>query len=92
MKIALLHGFLGDPHVWDRTIEAWSRPGDEFIVPTLPGHGPRESVWSTWDGNLAVVAQAVSKADVVVGYSLGGRIALGLAGARALARPIRGRL
>lgn len=78
MKIALLHGFLGDPAIWDATIAAWPRDGDEFIRPTLPGHGKRESVWGTWDGNLAVVASAIGEADIVVGYSLGGRVALGL--------------
>lgn len=88
MRIALLHGFLGDPQIWDETIAAWPREGDDFVRPALPGHGGRESVWGTWDGNLAVVASAIGNADIVVGYSLGGRLALGLVATGRVTRAI----
>lgn len=69
-RIAYLHGFLGDPTVWDGI----APPGS--IVPALPGHGA--PVAPTWDDNLAVVAAAIGPCDAIIGYSLGARVALGL--------------
>jgi 2-succinyl-6-hydroxy-2,4-cyclohexadiene-1-carboxylate synthase len=69
--IALLHGFAGDPSVW-----ADVRVPDARAI-TLPGHGDLP-VQRGWDANLAAVATQLDGADVVVGYSLGARVALGL--------------
>lgn len=68
LRIAYLHGFLGDPSVW-RGIG-----GEAFA---LPGHGGGP-VRATWDDNLAAVAAAIGPREVVVGYSLGARVAAGL--------------
>ncbi len=84
MRIALLHGFAGDPAVWDDTVAAWDR--DVLAVP-LPGHGAR-AVEPTWDANLASVATAVAGCDLVIGYSLGARVALGLVARGRAARAI----
>lgn len=73
MRVAYLHGFLGDPAVWDGI-----RDGGAALP--LPGHGGGP-VRATWDANLAAVADAITRGggcDVVVGYSLGARVALGL--------------
>src|SRR5687768_5364948 len=73
MRIALLHGFAGDPRVWDDVIAA----GVAGRPIALPGHGGGE-VRASWDANLDAVASLIGAADVVVAYSLGARVALGL--------------
>ena len=72
MTRAFLHGFAGDPSVW----AGIARPaaGDACIA--LPGHG--RELAPTWDANLDAIAAAIAGHDVVIGYSLGARIALGL--------------
>jgi 2-succinyl-6-hydroxy-2,4-cyclohexadiene-1-carboxylate synthase len=85
MRIALLHGFAGDPRAWDAMIAAWPRP-DTFAAIALPGHGP--PVRATWDANLAAVATAIGEVDLVIGYSLGARVALGLVATGRSARAI----
>jgi 2-succinyl-6-hydroxy-2,4-cyclohexadiene-1-carboxylate synthase len=47
------------------------------IAVGLPGHGGGP-VLPTWEDNLNAVAGAIAGSDVVVGYSLGARVALGL--------------
>src|SRR5437899_7474795 len=76
MRCALLHGFAGTPAAWDDVIDAWQLPSPPLAI-ALPGHGGGP-VLPTWDDNLAVVARAIAGCDVVVGYSLGARVALGL--------------
>ena len=71
MRAAYLHGFLGSPAVWDGI----ARDTDRRIA--LPGHGGGP-VRPTWEANLLSVAKAVAGTEVVVGYSLGARVALGL--------------
>ncbi len=71
MIASYLHGFLGTPAVWDGI----ARDTDRRVA--LPGHGGGP-VAATWMENLQVVAKAVAGTHVVVGYSLGARVALGL--------------
>jgi pimeloyl-ACP methyl ester carboxylesterase len=71
-RIAYVHGFAGSPEVWD---DVAATCGDGVRV-TLPGHGG--PVLPTWNDNLAAIGDAVGGVDVVVGYSLGARVALGL--------------
>lgn len=80
VRVAFLHGFAGDPAAWDATLAelAVRAPGLEARAVALPGHGGGP-VPATWDGSLAAVAGAIGGAiDLVVGYSLGARVALGL--------------
>jgi 2-succinyl-6-hydroxy-2,4-cyclohexadiene-1-carboxylate synthase len=72
VRLAYLHGFLGDPAAWDAV--ATDEPK---VMCTLPGHGDGP-VRATWNDNLAAVARSVGACDAVVGYSLGARIATGL--------------
>ena len=72
--IALLHGFAGDPSVWDEVLVAW---GVDARAIALPGHGAGP-VRPTWAENLDAVAAETAGCEVVVGYSLGARVALGL--------------
>jgi 2-succinyl-6-hydroxy-2,4-cyclohexadiene-1-carboxylate synthase len=66
-----LHGFLGSPAVWDGIAEGGVRIA-------LPGHHGGPPVRRTWDDNIEEVAHALGSVDLVVGYSLGARVALGL--------------
>jgi len=76
MRCALLHGFAGDPAAWGEVIDAWVLDEHPLAV-ALPGHGDGP-VLDSWEQNLDVVARAIKGCDVVIGYSLGARVALGL--------------
>lgn len=65
MRVTLLHGFAGTPDAWADVPFA----GD--AVP-LPGHGA--PMHDTWDACIASMGQH----ELVVGYSLGARVALGM--------------
>ncbi|MBK8994820.1 MAG: alpha/beta fold hydrolase [Myxococcales bacterium] len=75
----LLHGFLGAPESWERVRGSLRYPGP-VRSPPLFGHGlpPREVPPDFWDAVDALAAEILEPA-FVVGYSLGGRLALGLA-------------
>ena len=76
MHCALIHGFAGDPAAWGEVIDAWLLP-DAPLAVALPGHGAGP-VLDTWEQNLDEIAHAIHGCEVVVGYSLGARVALGL--------------
>jgi len=69
-RIAYVHGFAGTPEVWNDIADP------DGVRVTLPGHGT--PVLPTWEDNLAAIGDSVRGIDVVVGYSLGARVALGL--------------
>ncbi len=76
----LLHGFLGAPAAWDE-LRAHA-PARDDITPWMPGHGP--SPWTPGGDFCAVVdafaARVLPDAPcLLVGYSLGARVALSLA-------------
>jgi 2-succinyl-6-hydroxy-2,4-cyclohexadiene-1-carboxylate synthase len=54
----------------------------------LPGHRGGGEVADDWAGNLAAIAARIGRREVVVGYSLGARVALGLVAAGHAARAI----
>lgn len=85
MRVAYLHGFAGDPAAWDATLAALPRHDARAIA--LPGHGGGP-VLATWDACLAAIAGAVGEVELVVGYSLGARIALGLVAGGRIPRAI----
>jgi 2-succinyl-6-hydroxy-2,4-cyclohexadiene-1-carboxylate synthase len=80
--IVLLHGFTGSPESWASVAPALDP--DRLLVPTLVGHdgspGP-ESVRS-FDDELDRVAHVIRASGLdrphVVGYSMGGRVTIGL--------------
>ena len=79
--VVLLHGYAGRPSAWRRVIDAWPAPAPRFETITLPGHGPDAlPLGPDFRSAVAEVAKRLPAAPVhLVGYSLGGRIALGLA-------------
>ena len=88
--LVLLHGFTGTHRTWDELSEALAE--EHFlIVPDLPGHG-KSGVSNSKEGmGVRATAEAVAellrteaggRKAAVLGYSLGGRVALDLACAR----------
>jgi 2-succinyl-6-hydroxy-2,4-cyclohexadiene-1-carboxylate synthase len=102
MISALIHGFAGTPAAWDEVIAAWQHDSTPIAI-ALPGHGGG-AVRDTWQANLDAIAiespgSAGARsnanrfgdpinADLVVGYSLGARVALGLVASGRIARAI----
>jgi 2-succinyl-6-hydroxy-2,4-cyclohexadiene-1-carboxylate synthase len=74
MRAVLLHGFAGDPASWNDVRLSI----DQAEPIALPGHPGGGAVERDWASNLAAIAGRIGRCDVVVGYSLGARVALGL--------------
>lgn len=73
MSFVFLHGFAGTP----RTFDAWcARFGG--IAPAILGHGATSSA-TTFDDEVDRLATLAPARATWVGYSLGGRLALGVA-------------
>ncbi|QED28096.1 2-succinyl-5-enolpyruvyl-6-hydroxy-3-cyclohexene-1-carboxylic-acid synthase [Microvenator marinus] len=74
--ITALHGFSGTRADW-RVIEPYLGPIEAL---NLPGHEGKSGV-ETWDQAIEDLAQELRSQDrpVLIGYSMGGRLALGLA-------------
>ncbi len=79
MTRALLHGFLGDPCVWDGITTGRAI--------ALPGHHDAP-IAPTWAENLEAIAREVRGCEVAIGYSLGARVALGLLAIDAVPRVV----
>jgi 2-succinyl-6-hydroxy-2,4-cyclohexadiene-1-carboxylate synthase len=81
-SLALLHGFLGHPQTWQRTL-AGSRKTWDLAHAVLPGHGPQPwlAAQPTWDIAIDALAEALpfDKPVWILGYSMGARVGLGLA-------------
>lgn len=80
MTTVLLHGFAQDSSAWQEVLEAW-QPQEPVLSLDLPGHASAGAVRPGWRANLEAVAERAGSAlahGVVVGYSLGARVALGL--------------
>jgi 2-succinyl-6-hydroxy-2,4-cyclohexadiene-1-carboxylate synthase len=84
--LLLLHGFTGTAATWSAQLPAWQRSFRTIAV-DLVGHGRSESPTSQdhygFEQQAADLATLLANADAlpanVVGYSMGARIALGLA-------------
>ncbi len=87
----LIHGFLGSPSDWDRFLDDWRARGHEprrFVAVDLSLCRSERALEGEAQGTLAgvaesVVAQVRERAEPnetfdVVGYSLGGRVALAM--------------
>jgi len=84
--LLLLHGFTGDLHTWDPFVPAWSQKF-RVIAVDLPGHGrtgaprdPERYRLERCAADLVRLLDELGADDVrVLGYSMGGRVALHLA-------------
>lgn len=86
-KALLIHGFPGTPWEMRGIAELLEELGYESHAPLLPGFGPQiaslgERDWHDWEQAASDALATVSKGakrTVVVGYSMGGALALRLA-------------
>jgi 2-succinyl-6-hydroxy-2,4-cyclohexadiene-1-carboxylate synthase len=80
--LVLLHGFTGAPASWQPVLDALPGPLPAVAM-ALPGHHPSSPVQPGFEANVDAMAGALAAARLdgchLVGYSLGGRAALGLA-------------
>lgn len=85
--VICLHGFLGSPASWVRVAAALRGLGATVEAPWLPGHGPEphhtdarsfDEVVDRLAGDL-LGERTSGRRVILIGYSLGGRIALALA-------------
>ncbi|NUP04619.1 MAG: alpha/beta fold hydrolase [Polyangiaceae bacterium] len=82
-RIVLLHGMLGSPAGFDALIAEMTAAGvrAEYLPRVLPGHGAER--WgmelTSFDAVADAIAEDVPRGATVIGYSLGGRLALSIA-------------
>lgn len=83
--LVLLHGFTGSSGAWgDGVVDGLASSGSPPVLVDLPGHGQRAGVLAPWRFTVEAVAadvlrQAVNGPVDLVGYSMGGRLALDFA-------------
>ncbi|MFV0337853.1 MAG: alpha/beta fold hydrolase [Chthoniobacterales bacterium] len=80
-RLLLVHGFMGSPRDWEDFVKFYPR-GSRIDAVILPGHGSRpEAVcdFGSTAEELARVIQKETPAATLIGYSLGGRLALAAA-------------
>ena len=71
--LLFLHGFLGQKEDWDPLLSFLPRTLNTHAL-DLPGHGDAPIV----EDIILAIKEQVKQADIIVGYSAGGRIALEL--------------
>lgn len=85
--LVLLHGFTGTHSTWERLAESLARK-NYVIMPDLPGHGMTGVPGSQAQMGVSRTADAIAEVmriecgkrkSALLGYSLGGRVALSLA-------------
>ena len=80
-RLVFLHGFLGTGDDW-RTLADQLHAGWRIDLVDLPGHGKStglDAAAYTWAGCLDRLAALAEGATALAGYSMGGRLALGVA-------------
>jgi 2-succinyl-6-hydroxy-2,4-cyclohexadiene-1-carboxylate synthase len=80
LPTVFFHGFLGAPAAWDEVVR-FLEPAGEVLVPPLPCHGPQPWVPSctTFDEMVDAFVLRLPARAHLVGYSMGARVALGIA-------------
>lgn len=82
--VVFVHGMLGAPSSFD-AVRSLLPSNVEVFTPWVAGHGPdRAPLPRDFDGAVDALASRVPAGCVVVGYSLGGRLALALSTKRRL--------
>jgi 2-succinyl-6-hydroxy-2,4-cyclohexadiene-1-carboxylate synthase len=85
--VILLHGFAGTAATWDDVLAAWPGGAPAARALALPGHGTPPP--ASWDDALDRLAAAIGDpGELLIGYSLGARLALGLLARDAIAAAI----
>ncbi len=76
MDVCLLHGFAQPPSSWAEVQAVLG--GSRAVARPTPGHDPSLPIRGGWDQAIADLAATLPADAVVVGYSFGARLALGL--------------
>jgi 2-succinyl-6-hydroxy-2,4-cyclohexadiene-1-carboxylate synthase len=76
--LVLLHGFTQTRQSWRRTVQAL-QGRYRALVPDLPGHGQAAFRTASFDATTAYIRALAPDRFTLVGYSMGGRIALSAA-------------
>ena len=82
-RILLLHGVMSSVGTWHRIGAELASRGWDCLAVDLPGHGSAPRVRGSLDLDTLVgdvLTQLAAPADIVIGHSLGGIVALALAG------------
>lgn len=83
MTLCLLHGFASSPSAWDAVCDSLVEP---VMRPAIAGHGrPPPDVPRSFDAEVERLAAQIHEPVHLAGYSMGARLALGVA----LSRPDR---
>lgn len=85
--VLMLHGFMGSGADWVPVVKAAGTRGRRYLCPDLPGHGAVPHLLEGADANIKEVAASLVAGlearrmghCALVGYSMGGRLALYLA-------------
>lgn len=86
MQVHFVHGFAQPPTAWADVLAAL--PHERGAIARLcpaPGHDPAVPVGEDWDDALDALAARIPRGALVVGYSFGARLALGLLARDAIA-------
>lgn len=80
-SVVFLHGFSGTRHAWEETIAALPPERYTPLALDLPGHGDQVDAPRpiSFDSCVASVLERSSDRFALVGYSMGGRVALHVA-------------
>jgi 2-succinyl-6-hydroxy-2,4-cyclohexadiene-1-carboxylate synthase len=99
--LVFIHGFANTSSQWSSTLTMLPPAlAHRATWVALPGHVDGPKADTTWDGNLAIIREQVARLaqancvrmsdTVLVGYSLGARVALGLLAQDSMEEPIAG--
>ncbi|MFV0416573.1 MAG: alpha/beta fold hydrolase [Chthoniobacterales bacterium] len=80
-RLLLVHGFMGSPYDWDAFVKACPA-GSRIDAVVLPGHGSQPEAVGHFESAADALADFFSKKsppETLIGYSLGGRLALAAA-------------
>ena len=69
LRTAFIHGFLGQPSDWDNVLQHFDGDSDAITIPDA----------QSWDQTVQLVLEQLPSEVDLVGYSMGGRIAIGCA-------------
>ncbi|HVW26600.1 MAG TPA: 2-succinyl-6-hydroxy-2,4-cyclohexadiene-1-carboxylate synthase [Polyangiaceae bacterium] len=81
IAVALLHGFTGSPSSFQELAAVLEPRGVRVAAPPLLGHGADDSGVRDFEGEVERLARGLAARDRpmhLLGYSLGGRVAIGL--------------
>jgi 2-succinyl-6-hydroxy-2,4-cyclohexadiene-1-carboxylate synthase len=89
-EVLFLHGFAGAPSMWDPIVAGLTEVSVVVHRPWLPGHGPTPTAMTGGFEEAVdrLYTSFAAERRVVIGYSLGGRLAVAMAASHADVRAL----